>query len=94
MLGEYYPDLQGLKSSGTVLIKVAKLGKCCYDQILKDEKKLQYLCDWFKDNRGSLKATCHAHCLNPRQNYFTTSAWSGTWWWEKTARTHVFKQMD
>ena len=71
---EYYPDLQGLKSSDTALIKVAKLGKCCYDQILKDEKKLQYLYDWFKDNRGSLKATCYAHCLNPRQNYFMTSA--------------------
>ena len=37
---EYYPDLQGFKSSDPVLIKPVKLRKRCYDQIMKDENEI------------------------------------------------------
>ena len=37
---EYYPDLQGFKSSDPVQIKPVKLRKRCYDQIMKDENEI------------------------------------------------------
>ena len=39
-MSEYYPDLQGFKSSDPVLIKPVKLRKRCYDQIMKDENEI------------------------------------------------------
>ena len=39
-MSEYYPDLQGFKSSDPVLIKPVKLRMRCYDQIMKDENEI------------------------------------------------------
>ena len=36
----YYPDLQGLKHDHPVLVKALKLGKRCYDQVVKYENEV------------------------------------------------------
>ena len=37
---EFYPDLQELKHNDPLLMKALKLGKCYYDEALKDENEI------------------------------------------------------